>query len=116
MEAQMELLRPLVLCVVLCCSAESSVRVSVNGGADGAGETPCFMCCCFVLLCRVFLLESQLMEAQMERERHLVICVFCFCCSAESSVRVSVNGGADGVGETPCIMCCCFVLLCRVFC
>ena len=46
---------PLVLCVVvLCCSAESSVGVSVNGGADGAGETPCIMCCCFVLLCRVF--------------------------------------------------------------
>ena len=62
------------------------------------------------------LLESQLMEAQMERERPLVLCVVVLCCSAESSVRVSVNGGADGAGETPCIMCCCFVLLCRVFC
>ena len=57
------------------------------------------------------------MEAQMERERPLVLCVVVLCCSAESSVRVSVNGGADGaVLETPCIMCCCFVLLCRVFC
>ena len=53
------------------------------------------------------------MEAQMERERPLVLCVVVLCCSAESSVRVS---GADGAGETPCIMCCCFVLLCRVFC
>ena len=52
----------------------------------------------------------------MERERPLVLCVVVLCCSAESSVRVSVNGGADGAGETPCIMCCCFVLLCRVFC
>ena len=56
------------------------------------------------------------MEAQMERERPLVLCVVVLCCSAESSVRVSVTGGADGAGETPCIMCCCFVLLCRVFC
>ena len=109
----MERERPLVLCVVvLCCSAEFFVRVSVNGGADGAVETPCIMCCCFVLpaeffvrvsvnggadgavetpcimcccfvlLCR--LLESQLMEAQMERERPLVLCVVVLCCSAES--------------------------------
>ena len=82
----MERERPLVLCVVvLCCSAESFVGVSVNGGADGA-------------------------------VRPLVLCVVVLCCSAESSVRVSVNGGADGAGETLCIMCCCFVLLCRVFC
>ena len=51
----------------------------------------------------------------MERERPLVFCVVVLCCSAESSVGVSVNGDADGAGETPCIMCC-FVLLCRVFC
>ena len=64
----MERERPLVLCVVaLCCSAESSVGVSVNGGNRWAGETPCIMCCCFELLCKSFLLESQLMEAQMER-------------------------------------------------
>ena len=83
----MERERHLVLCVVvLCCSAGFFVGVSVNGGADGAVETP------------------------------NVLCVVDLCCSAESSVRVSVNGGADGAGETPCIMCCCFVLLCRVFC
>ena len=51
------------------------------------------------------------MEAQMERERPLVLCVVVLCCSAEFFVRVSVNGGADGAVETPCIMCCCFVLL-----
>ena len=113
----MERERPLVLCVVvLCCSAEFFVRVSVDGGADRAVETPCIMCSCFVLLSRVFLLESQLMESQMERERPFVLCVVVLCYSAESSVRVSVNGGADGAGETPYIMCCCFVLLCRVFC
>ena len=101
----------------MCCSAEFFVRVSVNGGADGAGETLCIMCCCFVLLAlQSLLLESQLMEAQMERERPLVLCVVVLCCSAEFFVRVSVNGGADGAVETPCIMCCCFVLLCRVFC
>ena len=99
MEAQMERERPFVICVViLCCSAESSVGVSVNGGSDGVGETPCIISFCFVFICRVFcwrrrwsgrdslynkllfcvhlqslLLESQLMEAQMERERPLVI-------------------------------------------
>ena len=55
------------------------------------------------------------MEAQMERERPLVLCVVVLCCSAEFFVRVSVNGGADGAVETPCIhvllsLCC----ICRV--
>ena len=89
----------------------SPVGVSI----DGAEETPCIISCCFVLLCSL-LLESELMEAQMEQERPLVICVVVLCCSAESSVGVSVNGGADGAGETPCNMCCCFVLRCRHFC
>ena len=94
----MERERPLVLCVVvLCCSAESSVRVSVNGLVDAQ-------------------MESFFVRVSVKRRRPLVLCVVVLCCSAESSVRVSVNGGADGAVETPCIMCCCFVLLCRVFC
>ena len=112
----MERERPLVLCVVvLCCSAEFFVRVSVNGGAE-SGRDPLYYVLLFCVALQSLLLESQLMEAQMERERPLVLCVVVLCCSAESSVRVSVNGGADGAGETPCIMCCCFVLLCRVCC
>ena len=73
--------------------------------------------CVVVLCCSAgLLLESQLMKAQMELERLLVMCVVVLCCSAESSVRVSVNGGADGAVETPCIISCCFVLLCSVSC
>ena len=54
----------------------------------------------FCVALQSLLLESQLLEAQMERERPLVLCVVVLCCYAESSVGVSVNGGADGAGET----------------
>ena len=70
----------------------------------------------FCVALRSLLLESQLLEAQMERERPLVLCVVVLCCSAQSFVGVSVNRGPDGAGEIPCIISCCFVLLCRVFC
>ena len=84
MEAQMERERPLVLCVVvLCCSAESLLRVSVNGGADGAGETPCIMCCCFAPSAPAELTESLTVNGLCrgaQRQQHLYTCVVLLCC------------------------------------